>query len=63
MQYILKEDLMEVQNISGSDVVVREFTAEYSPKTENAPQDNRNEDVRSERPPEPNKGASIDRLA
>ncbi|HPS58928.1 MAG TPA: hypothetical protein PK514_12555 [Spirochaetota bacterium] len=54
---------MEVQNISGSDVVASRFTAEYSPKTENAPQDNRNEEVRSERPPEPNKGANVDRLA
>jgi len=54
---------MEVQNISGSDVVVREFTAEYSPKTENAPQDSRNEEVRNERPPEPGKGANVDRLA
>lgn len=63
MQYFIKEDIMEVQNISGSDVVVREFTAEYSPKTENAPQDNRNEEVRSERPAEPGKGANVDRLA
>lgn len=54
---------MEVQNISGSDVVVREFTAEYSPRTENAPQDTRPEERRSERPAEPNKGANVDRIA
>lgn len=54
---------MEVQNISGSDVVVREFSPEYSAKTENAPQDNRNEEIRNERPVEPEKGSNVDRLA
>ena len=54
---------MEVQNISGSDVIVREFTPEYSPKTENAPQNNGNGEIRSERPAEPGKGNNVDALA
>jgi hypothetical protein len=54
---------MEVQNISGSDVVVREFTPEYSTRTENAPQEQNYAEARSDRPVEPNKGANIDSMA
>lgn len=54
---------MEVQNISGSDVVVREFTPEYTPKSENAPQEKNFAETRSDRPAEPNKGANVDSMA
>jgi len=54
---------MEVQNISGSDVVAREFTPEYTSRTENAPAETRVEERPAGRAPEPNKGENIDRLA
>jgi|GEM_PF-1064028 hypothetical protein len=55
---------MEVQNISGIDVVAREFTTEYTTASENAPrQDNVSSEARTERVPEPGKGENVDRLA
>lgn len=54
---------MDVQNISGSDVVVREFSSQYATKSEQAPEQ-RNESYTSrERPVEEGKGGTIDRLA
>ena len=54
---------MDIQNISGSDVVVRQFSAEYTQKSEQAPEQ-RNETYTSrERPAEEGKGGTIDRLA
>ncbi len=54
---------MEVQNISGSDVVASEFTTEYTARSENAPRDNGNVEARTERLPEPGKGENVDALA
>lgn len=53
---------MEVQNISGSDVVVREFSSEYTQRIENAPREDRNEQARNERPVESGKGENFDRV-
>jgi len=54
---------MDVQNISGSDVIVREFSSQSTPKSEQAPEQ-RNETYTSrERPIEEGKGGNIDRLA
>ena len=54
---------MDVQSISGSDVVVREFSPQYTQKSEQAPEQ-RNETYTSrERPAEEGKGGTIDRLA
>lgn len=54
---------MAVQNISGSDVVIREFTPEYTPRTENTPEGNGRLETPGERSPEPNKGENIDTMA
>ncbi|MCL2155249.1 MAG: hypothetical protein FWH53_06265 [Leptospirales bacterium] len=53
---------MDVQNISGSDIVVNNFTPEYTPRNEQVPSDQARE-VAVERPVEPNKGQSIDSMA
>jgi hypothetical protein len=53
---------MDVQNISGSDIVINNFTPEYSPKNEQVPTDQAREVV-TERPQEENKGQNIDSIA
>jgi hypothetical protein len=53
---------MDVQNISGADIVVNNFTPEYTPRNEQVPTDQARE-VQTERPVEENKGQSIDSLA
>ncbi|HOP65396.1 MAG TPA: hypothetical protein PK358_10285 [Spirochaetota bacterium] len=54
---------MDVQNISGSDTVVRQFSPEYTRQAEQAPEQ-RNETYTSrERPVEEGKGTVIDRTA
>jgi hypothetical protein len=53
---------MDVQNISGSDIVINNFTPEYSPKNEQIPTDQTREAV-VERSTEQNKGQNIDSIA
>jgi hypothetical protein len=53
---------MDVQNISGSDIVINNFTPEYSPKNEQVPTDQGRE-VQAQRPVEENKGQNIDSIA
>jgi hypothetical protein len=53
---------MDVQNISGPDIVVNNFTPEYSPKNEQVPTDQTREAV-VERSAEENKGQNIDASA
>jgi hypothetical protein len=53
---------MDVQNISGADIVVNNFTPEYSPKNEQIPSDQTRE-AAAPRPPEENKGQNIDSIA
>lgn len=54
---------MDIQNISGSDVVVRQFSAEYTQKSEQAPEQKNETYTSRERPVEEGKGTAIDRLA
>jgi hypothetical protein len=53
---------MDVQNISGSDIVVNNFTPEYTPRNEQVPSDQTRE-AATERPVEQNKGQNIDSMA
>ena len=53
---------MDVQNISGSDIVINNFTPEYTPRNEQVPTDQTRE-AAVERPVEENKGQNIDSVA
>ncbi|MCL1832954.1 MAG: hypothetical protein FWG49_00470 [Leptospirales bacterium] len=53
---------MDVQNISGADIVVNNFTPEYSPQNEQVPTDQTRE-AAVPQPAEPNKGQNIDSIA
>ena len=53
---------MDVQNISGADIVVNNFTPEYTPRNEQVPTDQTRE-VAAAQPAEPNKGQNIDSIA
>ena len=53
---------MDVQNISGPDVVVNNFTPEYTSRNEQVPTDQTRE-AAVERSPEQNKGQNIDSVA
>ncbi|MCL1864685.1 MAG: hypothetical protein FWF73_02615 [Spirochaetes bacterium] len=53
---------MDVQNISGADIVVNNFTPEYTPKNEQIPTDQTRE-VAVERSVDQNKGQNIDSIA
>ncbi len=55
--------IMDIQNISGSDVVVRQFSPEYTQKSEQAPERENETYTSRERPVEEGKGSNIDRLA
>lgn len=50
---------MSVQNISGADIIITNFTPEYNPKNEQAPTDQIRE-TSKEPIPEENKGNRID---
>lgn len=50
---------MSVQNISGADIVVTNFTPEYNPKNEQIPT-NQTRETSNEPTPEENKGTRID---
>ena len=53
---------MDVQNISGPDIVVNNFTPEYTPRNEQVPTDQTREAV-VERYVEQDKGQNIDASA
>ena len=54
---------MDVQNISGSDVIVQQFSAENVQRREQSPEQSSETYTSRERPAEEGKGAAIDRLA
>lgn len=54
---------MNIQNISGSDVVVQEFSPENIQRREQAPEQRSETYTSRERPVEEGKGGTIDRLA
>ena len=57
------EEQMDVQNISGSDVIVQQFSAENVQRREQSPEQSSETYTSRERPAEEGKGAAIDRLA
>jgi len=53
---------MDVQNISGSDIVINNFTPEYTPRNEQVPTD-QTQEAAPERAVEENRGQNIDSIA